>query len=80
MGTATAFGGCCDHGDDGDTASGVSTRDNPDIVGCALPMPSARACRGTPIPQMPWGTIVRVTVGKNTVDVPLIDVGPSGAA
>jgi hypothetical protein len=36
--TATWFGGPDDPSDNGLTASGVSTRANPDIRGCALPM------------------------------------------
>ena len=35
---ATWFGGANDPQDDGETASGVSTKANPDFFGCALPM------------------------------------------
>lgn len=48
------------------------------MIGCALPMPAARACRGTPLPQIPWKTIVRVSWGAHTISVPLIDEGPAG--
>src|SRR2546430_973296 len=37
-GIVTAFGGKHDTMDTGETASGLSTKDNPDYIGCALPM------------------------------------------
>ena len=75
---ATAFGGPMDRGDDGRTASGILTSRPGGVVGCALPMPAARGCRGTPFPQMPWKTLVRVSWGGGTADLELIDEGPTG--
>lgn len=81
---ATCFGGGNDPQDDGNTASGISTKAHPDLQACSLPMnytgPDAatrRALIGSPIPMLPWKTIVRVTSqdGK-TLDVPVIDLGP----
>ena len=56
-GLATAFGGDDDPEDDGQTASGVSTSDNPEIMACALPMrvDELDALSGSPIPRMPFG-------------------------
>src|SRR5436190_3725301 len=54
---ATAFGGASDPQDSGETASGVSTKLHPDIVGCALPMRVDKilVLRKSPIPKMPFG-------------------------
>lgn len=78
LGVATAFGGPLDRLDDGNTASGISTKRPGGYVGCSLPMPAARGCIGTPFPQLPWKTGVLVTLGQRTVNLPLIDEGPSG--
>jgi len=79
--TATWFGGPDDDQDSGETASGVNTRDHPDILGCALPMDgfNHKSTDGSPIPRLPWNTFVRVTNTKNgkELSVPLIDLGPS---
>ena len=77
---ATWFGGASDPLDDGRTASGLSTRRDPEILGCALPMNGFRATRGSPLPNLPWcTTVVEVycpSTGKRAA-VPLIDLGPS---
>ena len=76
---ATAFGGANDTGDDGSTASGVRTDGVPPIACCALPLPYDHPCRGTPLPNLPWGTLVRVQSQGRAISVPLQDVGPSRA-
>ena len=72
------FGGANDPLDNGETASGVSTKDRPKILGCALPL-NYGPCHGSPIPKVPWFTRVRVFSHNNnkTMTVPLIDLGPS---
>lgn len=80
-GAATWFGGSDDDLDSGATASGVSTKDNPNILGCALPMRvrGFKPTQGSPIPRLPWHTQVRVyrpTV-KKSLTVELIDLGPA---
>jgi hypothetical protein len=78
---STWFGGPDDPSDNGLTASGVSTRDNPGLLGCALPMNGFHNARtdGSPIPRLPWQTPVRVknlqTCKERTFL--LIDLGPS---
>ncbi len=75
---ASWFGGPNDPEDDGQTASGVSTRANPGIMGCALPVPLTPKTMGSPLPKLPWQTQVTVsTPGGLTLTVPLIDVGPA---
>ena len=83
---ATCFGGANDPQDNGETASGISTRLNPDFLGCALPMiytgknrALQRALGGSPLPKMPWRTKVLVTAGDKTVATQLIDLGPAKA-
>lgn len=75
---ATWFGGADDPEDNGETASGVSTKRRPDIQGCALPL-NYGPCAGSPIPKLPWGTRVEVThlASLATITVPVIDLGPS---
>ena len=75
---ATWFGGVNDPEDNGETASGISTKKRPDIEGCALPM-SFGPCAGSPLPHLPWGTKVRITHHKSgkTIIVPVIDLGPA---
>jgi hypothetical protein len=76
---ATFFGGNDDPEDNGLTASGVPTRDNPSLLGCSLPMKEFRATAGSPIPRQRWGAQVRVYAresGKQVV-TQLVDVGPS---
>lgn len=79
---ATCFGGDSDPQDNGETASGISTRRNPRLQACALPLSYSRmeALRGSPIPWMPWRTPVDVTHGDVTITVPLIDLGPGKQA
>ncbi len=83
-GKATAFGGANDPKDDGRTASGVSTRANPGLIGCALPMSGFEHVHSTaasPIPRLPWGTkvIVHDPLGDSgsAILCELIDIGPS---
>lgn len=81
---ATAFGGSRDPQDNGQTASGVSTRDNPGMRACALPMNytgTSRALKkalgGSPIPKLPWGTKVEIMSNGKKLTVPVIDLGPA---
>ncbi len=77
----TAFGGADDKMDSGETASGLSTKKNPAILGCALPMrrDASSALRGSPIPKIPWFTKVVFTDPKtgHNVETQLIDEGPA---
>lgn len=74
----TWFGGDDDPQDSGETASGVMTKGNPNVMGCALPMPAAKSCRGTPLKQLPYlQTLVTLSVGRTHLTVPLIDIGPA---
>lgn len=73
----TWFGGDNDPQDNGETASGIRTRGNPTISGCALPMGCIKACQGSPIPRLPWRTLVTVSDGTRDLTVPLIDIGPA---
>jgi hypothetical protein len=80
--TSTWFGGPDDPSDNGQTASGISTIANPDLIGCALPMDGfgSPKTNGSPIPRLPFlTTMVSVTNRKNnmTLSVELIDLGPS---
>jgi len=79
--TCTWFGGPNDDQDSGETASGINTRGNPNILGCSLPMDGFNnaSTDGSPIPRLPWKTIVQVKNLANgrTISVPLIDLGPS---
>jgi 3D (Asp-Asp-Asp) domain-containing protein len=81
---ATCFGGSSDPQDNGDTASGISTKANPALAACALPMRYAgrnaklrAALGGSPIPKMPWQTKVAITYAGITITVPVIDLGPA---
>lgn len=82
---ATWFGGDDDPQDDGSTASGMSTKSNPQIMGCALPLDygtplsKENPCQGSPLKKIPWFTNVVVTNRANhaSVTVKLIDLGPS---
>lgn len=80
-GIVTAFGGAHDTMDSGETASGISTKDNPSYIGCALPMrrDSSKALAGSPIPKIPWKTTVIFTNPRNgiSVNTKLIDEGPA---
>lgn len=80
---ATWFGGDDDPMDDGQTASGLVTKGNPTMVGCALPMPTCPATHGSPLPVMPYlKTMVHVqTLLPSGIVVsqivPIIDLGPA---
>jgi hypothetical protein len=78
---ATWFGGADDPDDNGETASGLNTKDEPDYLGCALPMDGFHhpSTDGSPIPRQPWYTRVQVTNVDtgDTLTVKLIDLGPS---
>jgi len=87
---ATWFGGDHDPEDNGETASGVSTKGNPTLLGCALPLAGygLKSLRGTPLPMMafglhhdgspnPEGAWAEVTCGLLTLNLPVIDLGPS---
>ncbi len=84
---ATCFGGSNDPQDNGETASGVSTKLNPEMMACSLPMDGRMfshlssaehaALDGSPIPRVPWKTEVRVTNGIGTINLPVIDLGPA---
>lgn len=78
-GIATWFGGDDDPQDDGSTASGLSTKGNPTLQGCALPIPTCDATKGSPLPILPYlKTMVMITADNGKcVTVPLIDVGPA---
>lgn len=73
---ATSFGGPDDPGDNGSTASGARTDREPYLACVALPMPRDKACRGTPLPQLPWGTLVEITLGSRVRVFPVKDHGP----
>lgn len=77
---ATCFGGSDDPQDNGDTASGISTKKNPDLAAVSLPMDFGNKVpntKGSPIPKVPWKTTVRVTAGGVSHDFPVIDIGPA---
>lgn len=80
----TCFGGAADPQDSGETASGVNTKLNPKIEGCALPMRYTgkskallAALGGSPIPKLPWKTMVEIKGAGITIRVPVIDLGPA---
>lgn len=83
---ATCFGGCDDPQDSGLTASGISTKRNPNLAAVALPMDGRMftgltraehaALDGSPIPRIPFKTIVEVACGGKTFLWPVIDLGP----
>ena len=76
---ATWFGGKDDPLDSGSTASGINTKDNPDIMGCALPL-NYGPCVGSPLPKMPYKTTKVKVYNKSNgkiIVIPLIDLGPS---
>jgi hypothetical protein len=80
---ASWWGGPNDPEDLGPTASRlVDLKKQPDFRGCSLPMAGFSAggrLAGSPIPKLPWGTIVHVTSvdSGSSLDLPLIDLGPS---
>lgn len=82
-GWVTAFGGEDDTVDGvfhGETASGLNTTENPDYIGCALPMNrDVNSLRGSPIPKLPWKTpvIFQDLISGESVITKLIDEGPA---
>ncbi len=88
----TWFGGPTDPDDHGTTASGINTIDHPHVIGCGLPMDLSIAnsvqkhariyhpTKGSPMPRIPWFTMITVTGPSATMDVQLIDIGPNKAA
>jgi hypothetical protein len=79
---ATCWGGFDDPEDNGQTASGMSTRHVPEPFGVALPvLPNVASTAGSPLPLLPWGTVVLVTwantTGGGSFYAPLIDNGPA---
>lgn len=77
---ATCFGGSSDPQDNGQTASGISTKDNPNLAAVSLPMDFGNAVpntKGSPIPRLPWKTMVEVLSGGINHEFPLIDIGPA---
>ncbi|MGC4016141.1 MAG: peptidoglycan-binding domain-containing protein [Luteolibacter sp.] len=84
---ATCFGGSNDPQDSGATASGISTKQNPNLQAVSLPMDGRffpgmskaehAALDGSPIPRLPWKTLVRVTNDDHHSGIfPVIDLGP----
>ena len=83
---ATAFGYIGDGQDNGLTASGLDLHKHLDFLGCALPMPSCRFCKGAPFPphngksgSMAWLTTYVVVKSRKTgkiVTLKLCDYGP----
>lgn len=79
--SATWFGGDNDPLDNGETASGTMTKGNRFCMGCALPvLPQVKSTADSPLPKIPWGTIVEVSALGRTITVPLIDNGPACSA
>lgn len=85
---ATCWGGFDDPQDNGETASGMSTRHVPEPFGVALPvLPNVASTAGSPLPLLPWGTVVKVTWEASAKGggpkepgqfyAPLIDNGPA---
>jgi hypothetical protein len=78
---ATWFGGDDDPEDDGFTASGVMTKGNPTLLGCALPMSGCHCVytEGSPLPKVPWRTLIQVFSRETgrVLKIPLIDIGPN---
>jgi hypothetical protein len=87
----TCFGGAFDPQDGGETASGVNTKNSPNVLAVSLPMdgrqfsmtpPEHAALDGSPIPKIPWHTLVEVTIGgqKFTPQSGVVDLGPGKKA
>ena len=82
--TATCFGGANDPQDNGETASGIRTKNSPTLKACALPMiytgtnaALIKALGGSPIPKLPWKTQVEIMALGRRLIVPVIDLGPA---
>lgn len=88
----TCFGGADDPQDKGETASGINTKTHPNAKGVSLAMDGRQfehlteeeheALDGSPIPKMPWHTMVELTAGGVTIrpDLGVIDLGPGKQA
>lgn len=82
----TRFGGADDSQDGGTTASGISTANHPELLGCSLPFRQVVRGKpfgptlGSPIPHLPY-LITHVTITSHktgkSITVPLLDIGPS---
>ena len=91
FGYASCFGGDSDPQDDGETASGISTKTHPTLAACSIPMDGRMfsglsrleraALNGCPLPRVPFiKTMVRVAAGGVTQDLEVIDLGPGKQA
>ena len=79
--SGTWFGGDADPLDNGETASGIRTKGNPELIGFSLPMDGrSKSTKGSPIPALPWQTPITVERDGVKVTGPLIDVGPAKSA
>ncbi len=79
--TVTWFGGDNDPLDNGETASGIPTKGNPNLMGCALPvLPQVHSTANSPLPKIPWGTTVLFTYNWKTIGTTLVDNGPARSA
>lgn len=82
-GIMTWFGGDSDPEDDGQTASGFSTKANLKSKGCALPKDIGKQFKptyGSGIPNVPYLILVEITRSDNPnvkITVPVIDIGPN---
>jgi len=72
--------------DDGTTASGVNTKDHPELQACSLPVVKFAGGRlfsptcNSPIAfdhRIPWKTQVKIDYGIKSLTVPLIENGPA---
>lgn len=86
----TCFGGGDDSQDDGNTASGVNTKSNPDLQGASVPMDvrgwnhlterEHGALDGCPIPVVDWFTPIQIESNGRTLVTQIIDLGPGKQA
>lgn len=82
----TCFGGSDDPQDSGETASGINTKGNPDLLGASVPMDISKwkgvsaavhaALDGCPIPVLDFFLPIQITSGKQTLVTQIIDLGP----
>lgn len=73
---ASNFGDAKDVGNNPISASGLNTVAEPNYPGCSLPLDYGPTS-GSPIPKVPWYTVVMVTAMGKTVTTHLVDDGPS---
>ena len=87
----TCFGGAYDPQDDGQTASGVNTKASPSVEGVSIAMDGRKfrmspkehaALDGSPLPKVPWHTMVEVTIDgvTHTPKSGILDLGPGKQA